>query len=134
MRVVSFGTFRIIDIEWAVDHAKPYVPSPKKTKKKKEKKVKVQEECPMSDEQMDVDAVAEALGAEFGTELTNMEFRQQESPGERSSKRIREQVMDDGTPAKRPRKAKKAAVIYSSDEEYVPVAPVKRSRRKAAAA
>ncbi|PBK94856.1 kinesin-domain-containing protein [Armillaria gallica] len=125
---------RIIDIEWAVDHAKPYVPSPKKTKKKKEKKVKVQEECPMSDEQMDVDAVAEALGAEFGTELTNMEFRQQESPGERSSKRIREQVMDDGTPAKRPRKAKKAAVIYSSDEEHVPVAPVKRSRRKAAAA
>ncbi|KAK0439369.1 kinesin-like protein [Armillaria borealis] len=105
-----------------------------KTKKKKEKKVKVQGECPMSDEQMDVDAVAEALGAEFGTELTNMEFRQQESPGECSSKRIREQVMDDGTPVKRPRKAKKAAVIYSSDEEYVPVAPVKRSRRKAAAA
>ncbi|KAK0454144.1 kinesin-like protein [Desarmillaria tabescens] len=124
---------RIIQIEWAVDHAQPYVPSPKKTKKKKEK-VKMKEECPMSDEQMDVDAVAEALGAEFGTELTNMEIRQDQSPGERSSKRIREQAIDDGTPAKRPRKAKKAAVIYSSDEEYIPVAPVKRSRRKAAAA
>ncbi|KAK0489541.1 kinesin-like protein [Armillaria luteobubalina] len=121
---------RILDIEWAMDHAKPYVPSPKKTKKKKEKKVKVQEQCPRSDEQMDV---AEALGADFGTELTNMEFRQLESPGERSSKRIRKQVMDNGSPVKRPRKAKKATVIYSSDEEYVPVAPVKRSRRKAAA-
>ncbi|KAK0473722.1 kinesin-like protein [Armillaria novae-zelandiae] len=111
---------RILDIEWAVDHAKPYAPSPKKTKKKKEKKVKID--------------VAEALGADFGTELTNMEFRQLESPEERSSKRIRKQVMDDGSPVKRPRKAKKATVIYSSDEEYVPVAPVKRSRRKAAAA
>ncbi|KAK0203900.1 kinesin-like protein [Desarmillaria ectypa] len=124
---------RIIDIEWAVNSAKPYVPSPKKTKKKKVK-VKMKEECPMSDEQMDVDAVAEVLGAEFGTELTNMEIRQDESPGKSSSKRIREQAIDDGTPAKRLRKTKKAAVIYSSDEEYVPVAPVKRSRRKAAAA
>lgn len=111
--------FRILDIEWALEHSKshPALQSPKRGKKKKRtKKTKPIREEEEEVEQMDVDEVADALG-----ELTNIET------GSSSFKRTREEAMDYdvGTPAKRLCKAKKAVALDSDDEEYVAAAPIK---------
>ncbi|KAK7027324.1 hypothetical protein VNI00_015287 [Paramarasmius palmivorus] len=110
---------RIIEIEWAVKNDKPFQPSPKKPRKAKVKKSKknaqeTTKENPLSDDQMDVEEVAETLFGTFGMEITNDSHGQEEvsvSPGKR-----RRESEDSGMAMATPIKKAKTAV-YDSDED-----------------
>ena len=119
---LSFGTFRILDVEWAIEHSKPNViGSPKRGKKGKGRKGKAKrdsiDEEPEED-QMEIDEVATALG-----ELTNMGRVGLDADSASVSKRSRDDVVDYDTPAKRPKKMKKAVAQGSEDEDYEFVTP-----------
>lgn len=141
------GTYRIIEIEWAVKNDKVFVPSPKRPKKTKgTKKTKGSRVYPMSDENMDVDyeedeklhkvkgkGKEQRRDVEFGLELTNTD-----SPNKsKRSMADREDGEDDGmgTPPKRQKRTgvKKAVTPDSSEDEWVPPPPVKKGKRKLAA-
>ncbi|KAJ6609058.1 P-loop containing nucleoside triphosphate hydrolase protein [Mycena sp. CBHHK59/15] len=144
---------RIIEIEWAVKNDKAFKPSPKRVKKSKGKKKQTKAEAepeavpmevddgqeqdpahddrgahPMSDDdQMELDEVENSLTdlAAFGTELTNT--------GSKRSLAALDGGME--TPAKRPKRGgKKPVVVEESDEEFVPDAAPRKSKRKLAAA
>ncbi|KAI3614956.1 microtubule motor [Moniliophthora roreri] len=143
---------RIIEIEWAVKNNKPFQPSPKRPKKtkakKKGKKDKDREETkenPLSDDQMDVEEVAETLFGAFGMEITNATGDDGQeaiddvgspskskstsaSPGKR--RRADGDIgpgVDGATPAKKPRTK---ALVYDSDEDELYAAPTRKSKRK----
>ncbi|KAJ7108792.1 P-loop containing nucleoside triphosphate hydrolase protein [Mycena epipterygia] len=123
---------RIIEIEWAVKHGRPFKPSPKpKAKKGKGAKGKGKkgEQEEGEAREMDVDGdtsltgraafgsgSGSGSGSGFGSELTNTGSK-------------RSLVLEAETPAKR---AKRAVVVIESDEEdvFVPDAAPRKSRRR----
>ncbi|KAG5641661.1 hypothetical protein DXG03_004527 [Asterophora parasitica] len=131
---------RIIEIEWAVKNDKEFVPSPKPPRKSKKKKSKTVA-APVVDEDaaMDVDDDAEIKStttrrrqkAEFGMELTNTGM---ESPtiGKRPLDTYEGDDETETPPKKQKRKGKgKAVAVESSDDdEWVPLAPSKKTRRQ----
>ncbi|KAJ7099966.1 kinesin-like protein [Mycena belliarum] len=141
---------RIIEIEWAVKNGKTFKASPKRAKKKKEGKGKKEAEADgveaqpeaqemdldermadheahHSDDQMEVDEVETSLtGREaFGTELTNT--------GSKRSFLVAGGDAGMQTPAKRPKRAKQHSVVViesDEDDEFVPDAAPRKSRRR----
>ena len=111
-------------------NGKQYVPSPKPPKKVKNKKKKVkQPENVELEDHMVVDDQdgAKAKGAEFGMELTNTE-----SPN-KSKRHLDSEIDSAQTPLKRQKRAANIAVDVESDDEdeWVPSAPTRKSKRKA---
>ncbi|RDB30648.1 Kinesin-like protein KIF22 [Hypsizygus marmoreus] len=131
---------RIIEIEWAVKNDREFVPSPKpprKAKGKKKSKLAKEPQVTEDDAAMDVDDEAPKHGhprgrtAEFGTERTNT-GASSPTKGKRRLDANQEDEDSAETPPKRQRRAGKgkAIVIESSDEEeWVPPAPSKKSKR-----
>lgn len=128
---------RIIEIEWAVQNHKPFIPSPKPARKSRAKKTRAtgrertaENETPM-DLGQNVVQMADRRRAEFGHELTNFG-----SPGKRYLDGIVEEGESAETPSKRQKLAAKAVAIESGsdgeDVELVPRSPTKQGNRMSA--
>ncbi|KAI0697020.1 P-loop containing nucleoside triphosphate hydrolase protein [Cytidiella melzeri] len=127
---------RIIEIEWAVKHDKPFQPSPKRTKNRSRKRTK-SSKSDHSAAQSDNDFFPHADTSEgislkgkekenFGVELTNTAALQVGSP----PKRLAAEMLEGGSLGT-PRKHKKGKVSVDEDddgdwEQWEPPAPMKK--------
>ncbi|CAK5262663.1 unnamed protein product [Mycena citricolor] len=112
----------IIEVEWAVKHDKPFKPSPKRNKNKKARRAQTPVEMEidpghhiLSDDQMEVDAIATSLVGRAPTERTNIVHEDQ--PMETPAKKPKRTVID---------KAK--AVLHEEENTEDNTAPRKTSR------
>jgi kinesin family member 22 len=130
---------RIIEIEWAVQNNKAFVPSPKPPRKSKAKKARsagrertVEAEIPMDVDQ-NVEQKADRSRAEFGNELTNTGYS---AKTKRHLDRIVEVEGESAeTPPKRQKLSAKTVMIESSDgdhDDWVPPALTKKGKRNMA--